>query len=131
MTGMETITAASLGLGIAYFVFDDGELSQISQGQEIPYNRKSCTTLGKLRLKGIADATGAAYVAIDNNEQITAGVAQALAATQNGPVIVDIHIDYSKRTRFTQGVVKTALKRFPFRDRVRFVSRALIRRITG
>lgn len=131
MTGMETITAATLGLGIAYFVFDDGELSQISQGQEIPYNRKSCTTLGKLRLKGIADATGAAYVAIDNNEQIDTGITQALAAARNGPVIVDVRIDYSKRTRFTQGVVKTALKRFPFRDRVRFVSRALIRRITG
>jgi acetolactate synthase-1/2/3 large subunit len=131
MTGMETITAATLGLGIAYFVFDDGELSQISQGQEIPYNRKSCTTLGKLRLKGIADATGAAYVAIDNNEQIETRIAQAMAAAPDGPVIVDVRIDYSKRTRFTQGVVKTALQRFPLRDRLRFVSRALIRRITG
>ena len=131
MTGLETITAATLGLGIAYFVFDDGELSQISQGQEIPYNRKSCTTLGKLRLKGIADATGAAYVAIENNEQIIAGIEEGLAAALEGPVIVDVHIDYSKRTRFTQGVVRTALKRFPLRDRVRFVGRALVRRITG
>src|SRR5258708_27051655 len=39
MTGMEIVTAGTLGLGIAYFVFDDGELSQISQGQEI--DRKS------------------------------------------------------------------------------------------
>lgn len=131
MTGLETITAATLELGIAYFVFDDGELSQISQGQEIPYNRKSCTTLGKLRLKGIADATGAGYIAIENNEQIASGIAQALAVAHEGPVIVDVHIDYSKRTRFTQSVVKTALKRFPLRDRVRFVGRALIRRITG
>jgi acetolactate synthase I/II/III large subunit len=44
---------------------------------------------------------------------------------------VDVRIDYSKRTRFTQGVVKTSLKRFPFRDRLRFVGRALMRRITG
>jgi acetolactate synthase I/II/III large subunit len=132
MTGLETITAATLDLGIAYFVFGDGELSQISQSQEIPYSRKSCTTLGKLRLKGIADATGTEYVAIDNNEQIAAGIAQALAfAAQDRPVIVDVRIDYSKRTRFTQGVVKTALKRFPLRDRVRFIGRALIRRVTG
>jgi acetolactate synthase-1/2/3 large subunit len=131
MTGLETITAATLGLGIAYFVFDDGELSQISQGQEIPYNRKSCTTLGKLRLQGIAEATGAQYVAIENNGQIAARIQQALLAAQDQPVIVDVHIDYSKRTRFTQGVVKTALKRFPLRDRVRFIGRALIRKITG
>jgi acetolactate synthase I/II/III large subunit len=131
MTGLETITAVTLGLGIVYFVFDDGELSQISQGQEIPYNRKSCTTLGKLRLKGIADATGAEYVAIDNNEQIDTGITRALEVAQDRPVIVDVRIDYSKRTRFTEGVVKTSLKRFPLRDRARFVGRALVRRITG
>ena len=131
MTGLETITAATLGLGIAYFVFDDGELSQISQGQEIPYNRKSCTTLGKLQLKGIADAVGAEYVAIENNEQLEGGIAKALKIGEDRPVIVDVHIDYSKRTRFTEGVVKTALKRFPLRDRFRFVGRALMRRVTG
>jgi acetolactate synthase-1/2/3 large subunit len=54
-----------------------------------------------------------------------------LALAGNQPVIVDVHIDYSKRTRFTEGVVKTALKRFPLRDRARFIGRALIRRITG
>ncbi|MBZ5530924.1 MAG: thiamine pyrophosphate-binding protein [Acidobacteriia bacterium] len=132
MTGLETITAATLGLGIAYFVFDDGELSQISQGQEIPYNRKPCTVLGTLRLKGIADATGADYVAIENNGQISDAVRDALAcAAKNKPVIVDVHVDYSKRTRFTKGVVKTALKRFPLRDRLRFIARALVRKVTG
>ena len=47
------------------------------------------------------------------------------------PVIVDVRIDYSKRTRFTQGVVGTVLKRFPTRDKVRFVGRALLRKVTG
>ncbi len=131
MTGLEIITAVNLGLEIAYFVFADGELSQISQGQEIPYNRKSCTTLGALRLQGIADAVGARYVAIANNAQIGSGISQALALGGGRPVIVDVHIDYSKRTRFTQGVVKTALKTFPFRDKLRFLGRALTRKITG
>jgi hypothetical protein len=35
------------------------------------------------------------------------------------PVIVDVNIDYSKRTRFTQGVAKTVLKHFPSGDRFR------------
>lgn len=131
MTGLETITAVNLGLQIAYFVFADGELSQISQGQEIPYNRKSCTTLGELRLQGIADAVGARYVCIANNAEIGNGIAQALASEEDKPVIVDVRIDYSKRTRFTQGVVKTALRSFPFRDKLRFFSRALTRKITG
>lgn len=131
MTGLETITAVNLGLDIAYFVFNDGELSQISQGQEIPYNRKSCTTLGELRLQGIADAVGARYLAISSNDEIKKAITEALSAGLAKPAIVDVRIDYSKRTRFTQGVVKTAIKSFPFRDKARFLTRALIRKFTG
>lgn len=132
MTGLEILTATALEAGIAYFVFHDGELSQIAQGQEIPYNRKTCTVLGDLRLDGIATATGAHFVAIDSNEDITDGIREALAGAAVGkPVVVDVRVDYSKRTRFTQGVVGTVLKRFPLRDKVRFVGRALYRKVTG
>jgi len=130
MTGLEIVTAATLRLGIACFVFDDGELSQISQGQEIPYNRKPCTVLGNLRLPGIAYAAGARYIPIDSNAEISAGIHEALAIPDR-PVIVDVRIDYSKRTRFTRGVVQTVLKRFPLRDRARFITRALLRKVTG
>ncbi|HKD14401.1 MAG TPA: thiamine pyrophosphate-dependent enzyme, partial [Candidatus Angelobacter sp.] len=104
--------------------------SQISQGQEIPYNRKSCTTLGEVHFQGIAEAVGARYVTINSNSEIGNGIRQALTASGR-PAIVDVRIDYSKRTRFTKGVVKTAVKTFPFRDKARFLSRALIRKITG
>ncbi|MGA2601266.1 MAG: thiamine pyrophosphate-dependent enzyme, partial [Bryobacteraceae bacterium] len=118
--------------GIAWFIFDDGELSQISQGQEIPYNRKSCTVLGNIRLSGIAEATGVQFVSIENNDGIAHGISEALAfAATDRSVIVDVLIDYSKRTRFTQGVVKTVLKRFPLRDKARFIGRALLRKVTG
>ena len=131
MTGLEIVTAATHKLGIAFFVFDDGELSQISQGQEIPYRTKPCTVLGALRLDGVADATGAKFVSIDDNNGIQAGIRAAMLAAQYGPVVVDVKIDYSRRTRFTQGVVKTVLRRFPLRDRARFIARAIYRRVTG
>lgn len=132
MTCMEILTAATENLGIVYFVFYDGELSQIAQGQEIPYNRKTCTRLGTIGLDGVALATGAAYLKIDDNAQIAAVIAEALEiAAGNQPVIVDVRIDYSKRTRFTQGVVKTVLKRFPLGDKIRFVGRAMLRKVTG
>jgi acetolactate synthase-1/2/3 large subunit len=132
MTGLELVTARTYGLGIAVFVFDDGELSQIAQGQEIPYNRKTCTVLGSVRFSALAEAVGARYVAIENDEQVVTGIREATgAAVQGEPVIVDVHVDYSKRTRFTKGVLKTVVKRFPMRDRVRFVARALVRKVTG
>jgi acetolactate synthase I/II/III large subunit len=132
MTGLEILTATTQGAGVAYFVFYDGELSQISQGQDIPYNRKTCTVLGNIRLEGIAIATGAHYVAIQNNAGIAHGIEEALATAAKGqPVVVDIRIDYSKRTRFTSGVVQTVLKRFPLGDKFRFIGRAVVRKVTG
>lgn len=131
MTCMEILTAATENLGIVYFVFADGELSQIAQGQEIPYNRKICTSLGKIGLDGIALATGAAYLKIGENSETDKVIDNALGiAAGNQPVIVEVCIDYSKRTRFTQGVVKTVLKRFPLADKIRFISRALLRKVT-
>jgi acetolactate synthase-1/2/3 large subunit len=132
MTGLEILTATTEGAGIAYFVFYDGELSQISQGQEIPYNRKTCTIVGEVKLQGIAQATGARYIQIERNEQIMEGIKEALStAAKCQPVVVDVKIDYSKRTRFTQGVVKTVLKRFPLGDKFRFIGRAVVRKVTG
>lgn len=131
MTGLEIVTAATHKLGIVFFVFDDGELSQISQSQEIPYHSKPCTVLGAVRVDGIADATGAKFVSIEENNGISAGIRAAMLAAQYGPVVVDVKVDYSKRTRFTQGVVKTVLRRFPLRDRARFIGRAILRRVTG
>ncbi|RMF60467.1 MAG: thiamine pyrophosphate-binding protein, partial [Calditrichaeota bacterium] len=130
MTGLEVLTAATQNLGVVYFVFHDGELSQISQGQEIPYNRKTCTVLGDIKLDGIARATGAAFLSIEKNEALDDVLHRALdAAAQRRPVIVDVRIDYSKRTRFTKGVVKTVLKRFPLGDKFRFIGRAMWRKV--
>jgi acetolactate synthase I/II/III large subunit len=132
MTGLEILTASTHNAGVVYFIFSDGELSQISQGQEIPYNRKVCTILGNIRLEGVALATGAKYFSLKNNNEIAKIISEALFVSEKGqPVIVDISIDYSKRTRFTQGVVKTVLKRFPLGDKFRFIGRAIIRKITG
>jgi len=130
MTCMETLTAASLELGAVYFVFNDGELSQISQAQEIPYNRKTCSVLQAVRFKGVADATGCEFVSIDNDDACETGIARALSlASQNRPVIVDVKVDYSKRTRFTKGAVKTNLERFTLGNKARFIGRALYRKL--
>lgn len=132
MTGTELITATVNQLGVTIFVFHDGELSQISQGQEIPYNRKTCTVLGNLRPEGIALATGAAFFSMNTNSDIERTITEALAMAATGrPVVVDVRIDYSKRTRFTKGVVKTNLNRFPLSEKSRFIGRALWRKIFG
>lgn len=132
MTGLELLTAKRNNLGITIFVFHDGELSQISQGQDIPYNRKTSTQLGDFKLEGIATAVGATYLAIEDDAQIDQNISAALQeAKANKIVLVDVFIDYKKRTRFTKGVVKSVLENFPFSDKVRFIGRAITRKIFG
>lgn len=132
MTGLELLTAKRNHLGIVIFVFHDGELSQISQGQEIPYNRKTSTELGDFKLEGIANAVGAQYLEIANDAQINQTISTALEEAKNNRIVlVDVNIDYKKRTRFTKGVVQTVLGNFPFSDKVRFIGRAMKRKLFG
>ncbi len=132
MTCMEIVSATTHNLGIVYYVFPDGELSQIAQAQEIPYNRKPCSILGGVKLEGVALATGAAYVPMTDDGAIVAAIAEARGIAAMGrPVIVDVAIDYTKRTAFTKGAVKTNFRRFPLAQRLRMVARALARKLTG
>ncbi len=132
MTGLEILTATTHNLGVVFFVFHDGELGQISQFQQVPLNRKTCTVLGKVSVEGVAIATGAAYVAMRNDDGIEPALDQAFAIAAKGqPVIVDVRIDYARKTRFTKGVVKTNLSRFPLGEKVRFIGRAVVRHVTG
>jgi len=132
MTCMEILTAASNNLGVVYYVFNDGELAQIGQAQAIPYGRKPCTTIGKLNIEGVALATGAAYLAMNDNASIggVIGKANEIAATGK-PVIVAVKIDYSRKTAFTLGAVKTNFGRFPLNEKLRFLTRAAVRHVVG
>lgn len=132
MTCMEIITATQNRLGVVYYVFCDGALSQIAQAQEIPYNRKPCTTLAPVLIDGVARAVGAVYLKIESDKELQTQIAGANAAAKTGqPVIVEVNIDYSKRTAFTEGVVKTNFQRFTLEQKVRAVGRALLRKVTG
>ncbi len=132
MTCMEIVTAVTYRLGVIFFVFNDGELSQIAQAQQLPYNRKACTVLAPVNIEAVALAVGASFERIDSSSDIAAVIERAQQTTAAGnPVIVEVIIDYSKRTAFTQGVLKTNFKRFPLKQRVRLATRAVLRRITG
>ncbi|MEW6213502.1 MAG: thiamine pyrophosphate-binding protein, partial [Acidobacteriota bacterium] len=102
MTGLEIVTAATHGLGVIFCVFHDGELAQISQFQQIPLNRKTCTVLGDIKLEGVAEAVGASYVAMENDGEVGDALDAAMKISLAGrPVIVDVKIDYSRKTEFT------------------------------
>ncbi|TAL62325.1 MAG: thiamine pyrophosphate-binding protein [Bacteroidetes bacterium] len=132
MTGMELLTAKANNLGLIVFVFNDGELGQISQFQKIPLNRKTCTVLPEYKIEGIAIATGSEYLFMKNDHDIESVIDKAIQiASQNKPVIVEVNIDYSKNTFLTKGVMKINLSRFSTKEKIRFLGRAVKRHIFG
>ncbi|MGV6852644.1 MAG: thiamine pyrophosphate-binding protein [bacterium] len=129
MSCMELTTAVALQSKIVFFVFSDGELAQIAQAQDIPYSRKPCTRLPTLNLDLFAQSVGCQFYALKHDEEIEKVMDQAFNACEQGPVLVDVNIDYSKKTAFTQGAVKANLQRFALADKLRFVSRAIWRKV--
>lgn len=129
MAGMEALTASKYHLGVIYFLFNDGE---VTQAQSIPHKRNNCTKLGDADWIAFAQAVGCEYVAIEDDMELQPSLDLAFRLTlENKPVLVDVHIDYSKHTAFMDGVLKTRYKRFDTTTKARYLARALTRKLIG
>jgi acetolactate synthase-1/2/3 large subunit len=126
------LTAVANKLGVVYFVFADGELSQIAQAQEVTMNRKTCTILPPLDIAAFAQATGAHFVDMGSDEDIERAINESLSlVAKKKTVFVRVNIDYSKKTQFTSGAVKTNFGTFDMATKLRLASRAIYRKFTG
>jgi len=83
-------------------------------------------------LAGLAKGMGIDCLSLSRDAEIDTVLGAMRAAMNAGrPVIVDAAIDYSEKTWFTEGVVRTALARLDWKDRLRFITRAITRKVTG
>ena len=117
---------------VAVFVLRDRELAQIAQFQSTAFNRRMASILPDFHVGSIAEAVGVEWLALESDAELEGIVAAAHATARAGrPVLVDTAIDYAEKTYFTKGVVKTTLLRLSWPDRIRFVLRALSRKLSG
>jgi acetolactate synthase-1/2/3 large subunit len=132
MTGFEALTAVANELGVVYFVFADGELSQIAQAQEVTMNRKTCTILPPVDIAAFAKSTGALFVDMESDQDIVQAIDESLSlAKKNKVVFVRVNIDYSKKTQFTSGAVKTYFGTFDMATKLRLAGRAIYRKFSA
>ena len=130
MTGLELLTASQLRLPVMALVLHDRELAQIAQFQQTALGRKTCSELPDFDLPALCRGVGVEYLSLSRNADVETVLRQASAVTKAGrPILVEVAIDYSQKTYFTRGVVRTNLGRLPWPDRLRFVARALGRRL--
>lgn len=119
INGMEALTAVREKLGAIYCLFNNSE-------------RTKEKNLGHINWGAFADALECGYFPITSNKGIDTILRRALkAADQGQPVILDIYIDYSRKSHYAQHREKAELARLPSRDKLSIVKRAIVRKIMG
>jgi acetolactate synthase I/II/III large subunit len=132
MTGLELLTAATQGAAVVVVVLRDRELAQIAQFQHTAMNRKTASIVGEYDVEAICRGVGVECLPMRNATEIEPVLTRARQIAERGrPVAIDCAIDYSRKTFFTSGVVRTNFGRLPWRDRLRYAGRAIVRRVTG
>lgn len=130
MTGLELLTAASYGAAPVVCVLRDGELAQIAQFQRTAMGGATNSVLPDYSAEDYARLVGAAFLGCSKDARVEAVMAEAIATARQGrPVVVDVAIDYTNKTYFTRGVIKTTLWRLPWPDRLRMLGRAVGRHL--
>jgi len=131
MTGLEILTAAAYGLGVVVCVLRDGELAQIAQFQRTALGGAENSVLPEFSVESLAAAVGATFRWCTRDEHLHGVLEDAFAVAESGrPVVVEIGIDYSRKTFFTQGVLKTTFWRLPWSERLRMLGRAVGRNMS-
>jgi acetolactate synthase I/II/III large subunit len=129
MTGLELLTAATQGAAVVVIVLRDRELAQIAQFQHTAMNRKTASIIGDYDVAAICRGVGVECLQLSTAGEIDAVLSRARDIARTGhPVAIDCAIDYSRKTFFTSGVVRTNFGRLPWRDRLRYAGRAILRR---
>jgi acetolactate synthase-1/2/3 large subunit len=119
INGLEALTAAREKLGTVYCLFNNSQ----------PNTEKN---LGHIHWDAFADALECGYFPIANNKGIDTILRRALeTAAQGQPVIIDVSIDYSRKSYYAQSEEKAAQERLPSRDTLEIVKRAIVRKIMG
>ena len=132
MTGLEALTAATYGAAPLICVLRDGKHGLIAEFQKIPLNRQTCSVLPDYSLQSIAEGVGCRYFRVIRDSELDSVIPAALELVRSKtPVILEVAVDYSEKTYFSRGVVATNFWRFPWRERLRVLVRALVRRVSG
>jgi acetolactate synthase-1/2/3 large subunit len=129
MTGLELMTAVQQKARLALFVLRDRELTQIAQFQDTAFARRTASDLPDFDLPLLCRSLGVPCLRLASVEDMPEALRAAFAAAEEGPVVVEVALDNHHRSYFTRGVVKSNFGRLPWLDRLRFVARAVARRM--
>lgn len=107
-SAMELETAVRLKLPIVHIVWRDGTYDMVGFQQKLKYNRTSGVDFGSIDVVKYAEAFGAKGMRVTHPDELESVLREALAV-KDGPVIVDVPVDYSDNVALGKTLIPNQL----------------------
>ncbi|MCE4956684.1 acetolactate synthase AlsS [Macrococcoides caseolyticum] len=98
-SGQELETAVRLKAPIVQLIWNDGHYDMVKFQQVNKYGKGAAVDLGTVDFVKYAESMGAKGYKVNHSNALEDVLKQALADAENGPVIVDIPVDYSNNAQ--------------------------------
>ncbi|HEO8258869.1 TPA: acetolactate synthase AlsS [Streptococcus agalactiae] len=93
-SAQELETAVRLHLPIVHIIWNDGKYNMVEFQEEMKYGRSSGVDFGPVDFVKYAESFGAKGYRVDSKDSFEETLKQALIDAENGPVLIDVSIDY-------------------------------------
>ncbi|HEN4665315.1 TPA: acetolactate synthase AlsS [Streptococcus agalactiae] len=93
-SAQELETAVRLHLLIVHIIWNDGKYNMVEFQEEMKYGRSSGVDFGPVDFVKYAESFGAKGYRVDSKDSFEETLKQALIDAENGPVLIDVPIDY-------------------------------------
>ncbi|HGI2097053.1 TPA: acetolactate synthase AlsS [Streptococcus agalactiae] len=93
-SAQELETAVRLHLPIVHIIWNDGKYNMVEFQEEMKYGRSSGVDFGPVDFVKYAESFGAKGYRVDSKDSFKETLKQALIDAENGPVLIDVPIDY-------------------------------------
>lgn len=93
-SAQELETEVRLHLPIVHIIWNDGKYNMVEFQEEMKYGRSSGVDFGPVDFVKYAESFGAKGYRVDSKDSFEETLKQALIDAENGPVLIDVPIDY-------------------------------------
>lgn len=104
-SAQELETAVRLKLPIVHVIWNDGKYDMVKFQEEKKYGRSSGVDFGPVDFVKYAESFGAKGYHVDSKETFEATFKKALEEAEDGPVLIDIPIDYKDNADLAETIL--------------------------
>lgn len=104
-SAQELEVAVRLKLPIVHMIWNDGRYNMVEFQEEMKYGRSAGVQLGDVDFVKYAEAFGAKGYRVDSKESFKETLEQTIKESANGPVLIDIPIDYKDNGRLGETIL--------------------------